>query len=69
MKYRIEAIEKDDIYTFLLHQNGPKYFNVLEEIYRTLREKVKYTDEAGSWEEAYQLVIDLLNDANIDLYE
>ena len=68
MKYRIEPIEKDDIYIFQLHQNGPRYFDALEEIYRTFRSKVKYTDETGSWEEAYQIVIDTLNEANIELY-
>ena len=34
-----------------------------------LRSKVKYTDETGSWEEAYTMVLEILNEDGIDLYE
>ena len=69
MKYKIEPIEEEDLYLFKLHFNGPKFFNILEEIYRILRSKVKHTNEIGSWEEAYKVISDALNESNIDLYD
>lgn len=69
MKYKIEKIETYDDYAFSLHLRGPEYYSAIDEIMNSLRHKVKYSDEMGSWEEAYEMVIQILNERNIDTWD
>ena len=64
------TIEESDITTFRHHLNGPKYLDLLVDIYQELRNKYKHGgDEPVSWEEPYGLVLDILRENGIDLYE
>jgi len=63
------TIEESDIDTFRHHLNGPKYHATLVDIYQTLRNKSKHGgDEFVSWDEPYELVLDILNEDGIELY-
>lgn len=61
-------IAKKDESEFREYLNGPKYQSVLYNLVAELRSKTKYTDETGSWEAAYDLVLELLNEFNVDVY-
>ena len=63
--YKIETDDRNDFYHYFM---GRKYYSFLCELYNDFRDKVKYTDETGSWEAAYKLLIESLNEENIDLF-
>ena len=66
MRYKLETNDKAE---FNIHYKGPEFHSALYEIVCELRNKVKYTDERGSWDKAYEMVLDILNQRNLDVYE
>ena len=66
MKYKIETDDKTE---FNIHYKGPEFHSALYEIVCELRNKVKYTDERGSWDKAYEMVLEILSQKNLDVYE
>jgi hypothetical protein len=67
MRFSIKAVEVEDREEFKHHFFGPTYYSFLCQLYNELRAKVKYSNEQGSWEDAYQLLISLLIEDNIEL--
>ena len=61
-------IAQKDESEFRGYLNGPKYQSVLYNLVMELRSKTKYSSETGSWEEAYDLILELLNEYNVDVY-
>lgn len=66
MKYKIET---DDRTEFNLYYKGPEFHSALYDIVCELRNKVKYTNERGSWDKAYELILDILANANVNVYD
>ena len=66
MKYKLETEDKAE---FNIHYKGPEMHGALYEIVCLLRNKVKHTDERGSWDKAYELVLDILEESDINVYE
>lgn len=70
MKYRIEKIETEDEELFKLYIHAPQFHSALVKIFSELRNKFKYGESGGgSWEEAYTLVNEILNDMHLDIYD
>lgn len=66
MKYKLETEDKVE---YNLHYQGPEFHSALYKIVCELRNKIKYTEERGSWDKAYELVLDILNESDINVYE
>ena len=58
-------IETDDQEEFDLFYNGPDYHSALYRIVNEFRSRVKHSGEVGSWEQAYQLVCEEVEDLKI----
>ena len=63
MIYSLKTGDKEE---FELHYRGPDYHGALLNIFQELRSKAKHTD-IPMWGDAYQMVIDILNDREIDI--
>ena len=61
------TLESDDQGIFDLYYHGPEYREVLRDIYYHYRNKVKHSDETGSWEEAFDYLNNALYDSDIDI--
>ena len=67
MKYKIESTDKDEFNYYL---KGPEFHSVLEEIVRQFRSKSKYCERSpASWDDPYELLLDILNERNVDVYD
>lgn len=64
IKFKLPEEQSD----YNLHHKAPKYASVVYEFTNFLRSKVKYTEEKGSWEEAYEEWWKHLKDEDIDPY-
>ncbi len=58
---------EDDRIAFNQANNGAKYYLALEELAEKLRAKVKYSEEAGSWETAKELFWQVLHECDVTL--
>ncbi len=66
MKYKIESNDKNEFYYYL---KGPEFHSVLEEIVRQFRSKARYCEDSPpSWDDPYELLLDILNERNVDIY-
>jgi hypothetical protein len=67
IKCMMFKIESDNEEEFEDYYRGPEYMSALYEIKNRLRDKVKYTEEKGSFEKAYEIVLDTLMGRYIDI--
>ena len=66
MTLHSHTIKSKDLSEIQSYLNGPKYFSCLYEIKCEFRRKSKYLNEATTWEDAYELLVSLLNGHDID---
>jgi len=61
------TIRFDDIQDASAYLQGPKYYSVLHDLYQELRTDTKHGE--GNMTQAYDLLLDLLSQEKIDLFE
>lgn len=69
LKYEFDTDDPTDMYQHESLVNVFKYKSLLREIYNEFRSKVKYTDEKGSWSEAYDKLWELASDEDVNPWE
>ena len=55
--------------SFLLHYHGPDLMAAIQEYDNIVRAKCKYTDEEGSWEDARDLLWEIINNKGLSIWD
>jgi hypothetical protein len=59
----------DEQYDFKCATNGSRYLHILQDMYNAFRDKSKYAQNDGSWDDAYDLFKSVCNENNFDPWE
>ena len=69
LKYEFDTENPTDMFQHSVLVDAFKYRSLLHEIFTEFRNKYKYTDEKGSWSEAYDKIWELALDEDISPWE
>jgi hypothetical protein len=59
----------EDQYDFKCSINGSKYLVTLQDVYNAFRSKAKHEKAETTWDDAYELFKNILNDNGLDPWE